>query len=97
MFCSMEMLELEAARVKAETTTEVVVMVVPACLVVVEVTSWNSVEVEVTPSKAVEVEVTGATIVLKEVTTTPSTSVEKMVEVNSMVWTAMLFISKEGS
>jgi hypothetical protein len=76
----------------AETTTEVVVIVVPMCLV--EVTSRKSIEMAV--AIEVEVEVIGATTVLREVTITPSVSVEYMVEVSSMVWTKMLFSSTEG-
>jgi hypothetical protein len=90
----MEMWEVEVVTrgVVAETTTEVVVIVVPMCLV--EVTSRKSIEMAV--AIEVEVEVIGATTVLREVTITPSVSVEYMVEVSSMVWTKMLFSSTEG-
>jgi hypothetical protein len=65
------------------------------CLV--EVTSRKPVEMAIEMAVATEVEVTGATTVLREVTTTPSISVEYVVEVSSMVWTKTLFSSTEGA
>jgi hypothetical protein len=65
------------------------------CLV--EVTSRKPVEMAIEMAVATEVEVTGATTVLREVTTTPSISVEYIVEVSSMVWTKTLFSSTEGA
>ena len=79
--CSIEVEGAAAEGVVTETTIEVVVIVVLICLVLVEVTSSKSVKT------VVAVEVTGITTVLSEVMTTPLTSVEKIVEVSSMVWT----------